>query len=123
MNPAAIAHYLSNEFGMDVTEELAAEAYQELMKYHDLEFETLRGKYKLSERGDCYILLAVENTRMHNGAWSRYIEHLKANHQTVLVQSVVNQRLLSWFLRNGFNRTKKHKDWVIWHKTTHQEGK
>lgn len=114
MQPAAIAQFLKSQFGMDVTEEYAAEAYKELMTYHDLEFETLRGKYKLSEKGDCYILLAVENTQPHNGAWVRYIDCLKADYATVLVQSVVNKRLLEWFLRNGFVRTKKHKDWVIW---------
>lgn len=114
MNPAAVANYLSTQFGMDVSEEMAAEAYKELMTYHDLQFETLRGKYKLSEKGDCYILLAVENTVMHNGAWNRYIDHLKATYKTVVVQSVVNKRLLGWLLRNGFSVTKKHKDWVIW---------
>ena len=114
MQPAAIAKYLSEQFGMNITEEYAAEAYQELMTYRDLSFETLRGKYKLSEKGDCYILLAVENTQMHNGAWVRYITHLKATYKTIVVQSVVNPRLLQWFLRNGFSRTKKHKDWVIW---------
>lgn len=114
MQPAAIARYLSDQFGMNITEEHAAEAYKELMTYRDLEFETLRGKYKLSEKGDCYILLAVENTQKHNGAWVRYIDHLKATYKTIVVQSVVNPSLLVWFLNNGFVRTKKHKDWVIW---------
>lgn len=114
MNAATMAQYLSNEFGIDVTEDAAAQAYKELMTYHDLQFETLRGKYKLSEKGDCYILLAVENTQPHNGAWIRYIDCLKADYSSILVQSVVNKRLLEWFLRNGFARTKKHKDWVIW---------
>lgn len=103
---------LSDIFHIDVSPECADEAMTELAKYHDLQFETLRGKYKLN--GDSYILLAIENTQMHNGAWARYIDYLKATYKTVVIQSVVNKRLLSWFLRNGFVVTKKHKDWAVW---------
>lgn len=112
MTPEVAAQRLSDIFQIDITPEYAAEAMKELATYHDLQFETLRGKYKLS--GDSYILLAVENTQMHNGAWARYIDHLKATQSTVVVQSVVNKRLYSWLIRNGFSRTKKHKDWVVW---------
>ena len=114
MSPAAVANYLSDQFGINISEQMAVDVYKELMTYKDIEFETLRGKYKLSAKGDCYILLAVENTQMHNGAWRRYIDHLKATYGTVLVQSVVNPRLVQWLLRDGFVRTKKHKDWLIW---------
>jgi hypothetical protein len=116
MDTAAAAKYLRDTFGMDISDDMAAEAYKELMTYQDLKFETLRGKYKLSEKGNCYILLAVENTKPHNGAWVRYIDDLKASYQTIVVQSVVNDRLMGWLLRNGFSRTKKHKDWAIWRK-------
>lgn len=112
MTPETAAKRLSDIFQVDITPEYAAEAMKELATYHDLEFETLRGKYKLN--GDSYILLAVENTQMHNGAWVRYIDYLKATYKTVVVQSVVNPRLLVWLSNNGFERTKKHKDWVIW---------
>lgn len=112
MTPETAAKALSDIFQIDITPDYAAEAMRELATYHELQFETLRGKYKLN--GDSYILLAVENTQMHNGAWVRYIDYLKATYKTIVVQSVVNKRLLAWFLRNGFRVTKKHKDWVIW---------
>lgn len=114
MTPEIAAKRLSDIFQIDITPEYAAEAMKELATYHDLEFETLRGKYKLN--GDSYILLAVENTQMHNGAWARYIDYLKATYKTVVVQSVVNKRLMVWLLNNNFVQTKKHKDWVIWRK-------
>lgn len=113
MTPEVAAKTLSDIWGINIPVAHAAEALKELATYRDLEYETLRGKYKM--HNDAYILLAVENTEMHNGAWVRYIEHLKATQSTIIVQSVVNKRLLKWFIRNGFNRTKKHKDWVIWH--------
>lgn len=112
MTPEIAAKRLSDIFQIDISPEYAAEAMRELATYHDLEFETLRGKYKLN--GDSYILLAVENTKMHNGAWVRYIDHLKATYKTIVVQSVVNKRLMVWLLNNNFVQTKKHKDWVIW---------
>lgn len=112
MTPEIAAKRLSEFFGIDIPPAHAAEAMRELATYRDLQFETLRGKYKM--HGDAYILLAVENTQMHNGAWVRYIDHLKATQNTIIVQSVVNKRLLQWFLKNGFTRTKKHKDWVKW---------
>lgn len=114
MTPEIAAKRLSDIFQIDITPEYAAEAMKELATYHDLEFETLRGKYKMN--GDSYILLAVENTNMHNGAWVRYIDHLKATYKTVVVQSVVNKRLMVWLLNNSFVQTKKRKDWVIWRK-------
>lgn len=112
MTPETAAKLLSDISHVDISPERAAEAMKELATYHDLQFETLRGKYKLN--GDSYILLAVENTQMHNGAWVRYIAYLKATYKTIVVQSVVNERLLVWFLNNNFVRTKRHKDWVIW---------
>ncbi len=114
MTPEIAAARLSDIFGINIPVAHAAEAMQELATYHNLEFETLRGKYKMT--GDAYILLAVENTQMNNGAWIRYIDHLKATQNTIIVQSVINKRLMGWLLRNGFARTKKHKDWVVWKK-------
>lgn len=103
---------MKNDFGVDVSEDTVVEALAELNKYRDIDFETLRGKYKTA--GDTYILLAVENTEPHNGAWRRYIDSLKSEYKTVVIQSVVNKRLRGWFIRDGFTRTKKHKDWFIW---------
>lgn len=112
MTPETAAKALSDIFGIQIAPADAADALKELQTYHDLNFETLRGKYKMHK--DSYILLAVENTQPHNGAWVRYIDHLKATQSTIIVQSLVNKRLYGWFIRNGFKRTKKHKDWVIW---------
>lgn len=112
MNGQTVATALHHMYGITVTPDEAEAAYKELGTYHELHFETLRGKYKLA--GDCYVLLAVENTQMHNGAWVRYIDSLKATYPTIVVQSVVNKRLYGWFLRNGFKRTAKNKHNVIW---------
>lgn len=112
MTPEVAAARLSDIFGIDIPVDHAAEALKELATYHDLQFETLRGQYKMV--GDAYMLLAVENTQMHNGAWVRYIAHLKTTQHTIIAQSVVNKRLYKWLLRNGFSQTKKHKDWLIW---------
>ncbi len=115
MNPQTAAQTLTNMLGIEITPEHAAEAINELQAYHNLEFETLWGKYKVV--GDCYIILAVHNTEPHNGAWGNYIDYLKANYNKVLVQSVVNKRLYKWFLRDGFRRTKNDKDSLIWRKS------
>jgi len=112
MTTDAAVQRLSEIFGIDISEDHAAEALSELETYRDIKFETLRGKYKMS--ADVYILLAVNNTKMNNGAWVRYIDHLKETQNTVIIQSVVNKRLYKWLINNGFSQTKKHKDWVIW---------
>lgn len=112
VNAPGYAKALNDMFGVSVSESDIVEAMRELATYRELQFETLRGQYKIVH--DAYILLAVENTVMHNGAWVRYIDHLKATQSTIIIQSVINKRLMGWLLRNGFNRTKKHKDWVIW---------
>lgn len=112
MTPELAAKRLSDIFHIDIPVEHAAKALQELATYSDFEFETLEGKYKI--KGDCYFLLSVINNDIGNGAWQRYVDHIKATHKTIVVQEVVNTRLMGWLLRNGFNRTKKHKDWVIW---------
>lgn len=112
MQADVAAKRLSELFGREISESFAAEALAELEAYDDLQFETLEGKYKLN--GDCYILLSVINNEMGNGAWSRYIDHLKASYKTIVVQEVVNKRLYVWFLRNGFKKTRKHKNWVVY---------
>lgn len=112
MNPEAAAKRLSELFGIDIPVSHAAKAIEELATYTEFTFETLEGMYKV--KGDCYILLSVINSDIGNGAWVRYIDHLKATYKTIVVQEVVNKRLYSWLLRNGFTATKKHKDWVIW---------
>jgi hypothetical protein len=112
MTPEIAAARLSDIFGINISVDHAAKAMAELATYSDLQFETLEGKYKIN--GDCYILLSVINNQQHNGTWQRYIDHLKATQNTIIVQEVVNDRLMGWLLRNGFARTKKHKDWVIW---------
>ena len=112
MTPEVAAKRLSDIFGIDIPVDHAAKAMEELATYSDLQFETLEGKYKVN--GDCYMLLSVINNQQHNGAWVRYIDYLKANYKTVVVQEVVNKRLMQWLLKNGFTTTKKHKDWVIW---------
>lgn len=112
MTPQVAAKTLTNMLGIDITPEHTTEAINELQAYHDLGFETIRGKYKVI--GDYYIILAVQNTVLHNGAWGRYIDCLKASYQTVMVQSVVNKRLYKWFLRDGFKRTKNDNDSLIW---------
>ena len=112
MNHETLQRQIKEWWGIDVPLADVEKAFADLSEYQPLRFETLRGKYKVTK--NAYVLLAVENTVMHNGAWVRYIDDLKANYETIVVQSVINRRLLAWFLRNGFERTKKHKDWVIW---------
>ncbi len=114
LSAAGYVKALNDMFGVDVREDAVQDAMRELATYSELQFETLRGRYK--RVGDAYILLAVENTVMHNGAWDRYIAHIKATETTIIAQSVVNKRLMKWLLRNGFKRTKNHKDWLIWRK-------
>ena len=112
MTPQAAANALYNIFGIRVTPEMAKDALKELHEYNNLNFETLIGKYKVVR--DTYILLAVENTEMHNGAWSRYITYLKANYRSVIVQAVMNKRLRGWLIRNGFKSTRRDRDSFIW---------
>jgi len=105
---------LLNRMGVSVTREVAEQAIETLGTYEEGRFETLQICYKI--KGSTYILLAVQNNEMGNGAWQRYIDHLKANYQTIVVETIVNISLMQWFLRNGFTQTKKHKDWAIWRK-------
>lgn len=114
LSAAGYVKSINDMFGVDVREDAVHDAMRELATYRELHFETLRGWYK--RVSDTYILLAVTNTVMHNGAWHRYIDHIKATETTIVAQSVINKRLMNWLLRNGFNRTKNHKDWLIWRK-------
>ena len=75
----------------------------------------MRGKYKLL-KPDTYVLLAVENTHPHNGAWSRYIAALKNKYNVIIVQSILNKRLKVWLIKNNFHVTKHNKDNMIWRK-------
>lgn len=106
---------LEKLFGVTVTTEEIGDALYALATYNNLEFETLRGKYKLL-KPDTYVLLAVENTQPHNGAWSRYIEALKRDYNVIIVQSILNKRLKVWLMNNGFRFTKHNKDNMIWRK-------
>lgn len=115
MTTAVATQRLKDVFGLDVDEARVIEALEALDTYTDFRYETLCGAHKINY--DQYILLSVENTHPGNGAWQRYIDHLKSNYQTIVVQEVANKGLLQWFLRNGFERTKKHKCWVIWRKS------
>lgn len=81
---------LEKLFGVTVTTEEIDDALYALATYNNLEFETLRGKYKLL-KPDTYVLLAVENTQPHNGAWPRYIASLKSEYNVIIVQSILNK--------------------------------
>lgn len=104
---------LEKLFGVTVTTEEIDDALYALATYNNLEFETLRGKYKLL-KPDTYVLLAVENTQPHNGAWPRYIAALKSKYNVIIVQSIINKRLKKWLARNGFTITENNKDNMIW---------
>ena len=106
---------LEKLFGVTVTTEEINDALYALATYNNLEFETLRGKYKLL-KPDIYVLLAVENTQPHNGAWPRYIASLKSKYNVIIVQSILNKRLRIWLINNGFRVTKHDKDNMIWRK-------
>lgn len=112
IDPARAVEVLSNVYGVSISEDEARDAIVELESYSELSFGTLRGMYKL--KGDMYVLLAVENVDKGNGDWVKYIDHLKAEYPTILVQQVVNDRLRSWLLRHGFYYTKKSKRDLIW---------
>lgn len=114
MTPQAAANALYNVFGITVTPEMAGDALKELHEYNNLNFETLWGKYKVVR--DTYILLAVKNTEMHNGAWQRYVDHLKTNYRSIIVQAVMNRRLRGWLVRNDFKSTRHDRDSFIWSK-------
>lgn len=106
---------LEKLFGVTVTTEEIDDALYALATYNNLEFETLRGKYKLL-KPDTYVLLAVENTQPHNGAWPRYIAALKNKYNVIIVQSILNKRLRIWLINNGFRVTKHNKDNMVWRK-------
>ena len=106
---------LEKLFGVTVTTEEIDDALYALATYNNLEFETLRGKYKLL-KPDTYVLLAVENTQPHNGAWPRYIAALKNKYNVIIVQSILNKRLRIWLINNGFHVTKHNKDNMVWRK-------
>lgn len=104
---------LQKLFGVTVTLDEVDDALYALATYKELNFETLVGKYKLL-KPDTYVLLAVQNTAPHNGAWARYIDHLKENYNVIIVQSIFNKRLKKWLARNGFTVTKNNKDNMVW---------
>lgn len=104
---------LQKLFGVTVTLDEIDDALYALATYKELNFETLVGKYKLL-KPDTYVLLAVQNTVPHNGAWARYIDHLKENYNVIIVQSIFNKRLKKWLARNGFTVTKNNKDNMVW---------
>lgn len=104
---------LQKLFGVTVTLDEVDDALYALATYKELNFETLVGKYKLL-KPDTYVLLAVQNTVLHNGAWARYIDYLKENYNVVIVQSIFNKRLKKWLARNGFMVTKNNKDNMVW---------
>lgn len=104
---------LQKLFGVTVTLDEVDDALYALATYKELNFETLVGKYKLL-KPDTYVLLAVQNTVPHNGAWARYIDYLKENYNVVIVQSIFNKRLKKWLARNGFTVTKNNKDNMVW---------
>lgn len=106
---------LEKLFGVTVTTEEIDDALYALATYNNLEFETLRGKYKLL-KPDTYVLLAVENTQPHNGAWPRYVASLKNKYNVIIVQSILNKRLKVWLINNDFHVTKHNKDNMIWRK-------
>lgn len=104
---------LQKLFGVTVTLDEVDDTLYALATYKELNFETLVGKYKLL-KPDTYVLLAVQNTVPHNGAWPRYIDYLKENYNVVIVQSIFNKRLKKWLARNGFTVTKNNKDNMVW---------
>lgn len=104
---------LQKLFGVTVTLDEVDDALYALATYKELNFETLVGKYKLL-KPDTYVLLAVQNTVPHNGAWARYIDYLKENYNVIIVQSIFNKRLKKWLARNGFTVTKNNKDNMVW---------
>nr|DAN39139.1 MAG TPA: hypothetical protein [Bacteriophage sp.] len=104
---------LQKLFGVTVTLDEVDDALYALATYKELNFETLVGKYKLL-KPDTYVLLAVQNTVPHNGAWARYIDYLKENYNVIVVQSIFNKRLKKWLARNGFTITKNNKDNMVW---------
>lgn len=104
---------LQKLFGVTVTLDEVDDALYALATYKELNFETLVGKYKLL-KPDTYVLLAVQNTVPHNGAWARYIDHLKENYNVVIVQSIFNKRLKKWLACNRFTVTKNNKDNMVW---------
>ena len=104
---------LQKLFGVTVTLDEVDDALYALATYKELNFETLVGKYKLL-KPDTYVLLAVQNTVPHNGAWVRYIDNLKENYNVVIVQSIFNKRLKKWLARNGFTVTENNKDNMVW---------
>ena len=104
---------LQKLFGVTVTLDEVDDALYALATYKELNFETLVGKYKLL-KPDTYVLLAVQNTVPHNGAWARYIDYLKENYNVIIVQSIFNKRLKKWLARNGFTVTRNNKDNMVW---------
>lgn len=104
---------LQKLFGVTVTLDEVDDDLYALATYKELNFETLVGKYKLL-KPDTYVLLAVQNTVPHNGAWARYIDYLKENYNVIIVQSIFNKRLKKWLARNGFTVTKNNKDNMVW---------
>lgn len=104
---------LQKLFGVTVTLDEVDDTLYALATYKELNFETLVGKYKLL-KPDTYVLLAVQNTVPHNGAWARYIDYLKENYNVIIVQSIFNKRLKKWLARNGFTVTKNNKDNMVW---------
>ena len=113
---------LEKLFGVKVTIDEVDEALYALATYRELKFETLVGKYKLL-KPDTYVLLAVQNLQPHNGAWARYIDHLKQTYNVIIVQSILNKRLKKWLVRNGFTVTKNNKDNMVWRKPPTSEQK
>lgn len=113
---------LQKLFGVTVTLDEVDDALYALAIYKELNFETLVGKYKLL-KPDTYVLLAVQNTVPHNGAWARYIDYLKENYNVIIVQSIFNKRLKKWLARNGFTVTKNNKDNMVWRRRPAEERK
>lgn len=111
---------LQKLFGVTVTFDEVDDALYALATYKELNFETLVGKYKLL-KPDTYVLLAVQNTVPHNGAWARYIDYLKENYNVIIVQSIFNKRLKKWLARNGFTVTKNNKDNMVWRRQSAAE--
>lgn len=106
---------LEKLFGVKVTTDEVDDALYALATYKELNFETLVGKYKLL-KPDTYVLLSVQNLEPHNGAWARYVDHLKENYSTIIIQSILNSSLKRWLARNGFTQTKRNKDNMVWRK-------
>ena len=109
MNPELAVKTLSDIFGVEISLELATEALAELDTYEDLEYGTLRGKYKLNPSSTVISILAIENTKMNNGDFAKYVSKIKSEYSAVIFIEVINDRLVGWLRRNGFNQTKKNK--------------